>query len=79
MLVYKSNFISYGGPLLINLWIDKLKTCRIWSSPKAFFLGPNQKWLGAYRFGVSVRPSVCPSYFFVRARTFERKVIETWI
>ena len=43
--------------------------------------------LGAYRFGVSVRPSVClsvclsvcPSYFFVRARTFEQMVIETWL
>ena len=48
---------------------------------------PQPKRLGAYRFGVSVRlsvclsacPSVCPSYFFVRARTFERKVIETWL
>ena len=36
---------------------------------------PRPKRLGAYRFGVSV----CPSYFFVRARTFERKVIETWL
>ena len=27
----------------------------------------------------SVWSSVCPSYFFVRARTFERKVIETWL
>ena len=44
---------------------------------------PQPKRLGAYRFGVSVRLSVrlsvCPSYFFVRARTFERKVIETWL
>ena len=32
------------------------------------------------RFGVSVCPSsLCSSYFFVQARTFGRKVIETWL
>ena len=47
-------------------------------------LGPNPKgwWpigLGCPSVRLSVCPSVCPSYFFVRARTFERKVIETWL
>ena len=39
---------------------------------------PQPKRLGAYRFGVSVRLSVRHT-FFVRARTFERKVIETFL
>ena len=46
---------------------------------KQYIFRPQPKRLGAYRFGVSVRMSVCPSYFFVRARTFEGKVIETWL
>ena len=47
---------------------------------KHLFIIP-RRWF-AYRVGLSVRLSVRPSVchrFLVRARTFERKVIETWL
>ena len=47
---------------------------RVFSHP--VFFRPPTFWFGV-SVRLSVRPSVCPSYFFVRARTFERKVIET--
>ena len=41
-----------------------------------YYKAPTQK-LGAYRVGRSVRPSVIAFLLLVRARTFERKAIET--
>ena len=57
-------------------WLSTRISQNIHDSQILIILGPNPKVGGLQSWGV--RPSV-RHRFLVRARTFERKVIETWL
>ena len=79
---FRTICLSSKTGLLNGKWnlVLKMQNSLLLKLSPATVFRPNPKGWGPIGLGCpSVRPSVCPSYFFVRARTFERKVIETWL
>ena len=82
IMSYKVSFylVDVGLIFCSLFFLSILQVCIQYSV--AFFRPQPKSWgpieLGCPSVRLSVRPSVCHR-FLVRARTFERKVIETWL